>query len=80
MSQNEREYSNQEITIAWNPHICAHSTKCWKGENGLISVFNPFKKPWINAEGAENSEIIQRIKNCPSGALSFYYNSDKLIK
>jgi uncharacterized Fe-S cluster protein YjdI len=77
MNQNEKEYRNQEITIVWKPDVCEHSTKCWKGENGLIQVFNPFEKPWINAEGAETSEIIKRINNCPSGALSFYYNLDK---
>ncbi len=74
----EKKYSNKDITIVWKPNACIHSTKCWKGENGLLSVFNPGKKPWINAEGASTEEIIQRIHNCPSGALSYYKNDGDL--
>ena len=37
----EKKYSNKDITIVWKPEACIHSTKCWKGEHGLLSVFNP---------------------------------------
>ncbi|MDI9311102.1 MAG: (4Fe-4S)-binding protein [Limnohabitans sp.] len=73
----EKKYSNKDITIVWKPDACIHSTKCWKGENGLLSVFNPSVKPWINAEGATIEEIIKRINNCPSGALSYYSNQEQ---
>lgn len=70
-----KKYSNKDITIEWKPNACIHSAKCWRGENGLLSVFNPANKPWINPEGASTEEIITRIENCPSGALSYYKNS-----
>lgn len=31
-------------------------------------------KPWIRPEGASSERIIEQVKKCPSGALSFYYN------
>ena len=76
MKDTEIKYSNKDITIVWAPSKCIHSTLCWKGEGGLLSVFNPKIKPWINPEGAATEEIIKHVKACPSGALS-YYNNDQ---
>ncbi len=76
MKDITKHYSNKDITIVWKPAACIHSTLCWKGEKGLKDVFNPMEKPWIKPEGAETGHIIERIKNCPSGALSFYYNGE----
>ncbi len=72
-----KEYTNGEITIVWKPGMCAHSTLCWKGPDGLGEVFDPKKRPWINAEGATTAEIAAQIDKCPSGALSYYYNDDE---
>lgn len=74
MKDITKEYSNGEITIVWKPAICAHSTLCWKGPDGLGEVFDPEKRPWINAEGANTERIIAQVDKCPSGALSYYYN------
>lgn len=71
---SKKEYSNGEITIVWQARLCIHSTKCWKGAKGLPQVFNPAEKPWIKPEGAPTERIIAKVKECPSGALSFYYN------
>ena len=79
MKDITKKYSNGEITIVWKPSACIHSTHCWKGEKGLRAVFNPAEKPWIKPEAAPTEEIIQRVNNCPSGALSFYYNEAESI-
>jgi uncharacterized Fe-S cluster protein YjdI len=71
-----KKYSNGEITIVWKPNTCIHSTLCWKGETGLPAVFDPRVKPWIKPEGATSEKIIEHVKRCPSGALSFYYNKE----
>lgn len=63
-----RTYSNEEITVTWNPSSCIHSTKCWKG---LVRVFNPRERPWIKLDGATTAEIIAQIDQCPSGAISW---------
>lgn len=69
-----KKYSNGEITIVWKPSACIHSTLCWKQATGLVTVFNPKVRPWINMEGGTSIQIEEQVKKCPSGALSFYYN------
>ena len=69
----EKEYTNGEVTVVWKPELCIHSANCVKG---LPGVFDANKRPWINANGATTSEIIDQVKKCPSGALSTYLNSD----
>jgi len=75
-----KKYSNGEVTIVWKPSTCIHSTLCWKGEAGLPEVFNPRVKPWIKPEGASTEKIVEHVKKCPSGALSFFYNEQAEIK
>lgn len=75
MTEATLKYSNGEVTILWKPKLCSHSTKCWKGTTGLNSVFDPAKKPWIDPMGASTEKIIEQIKKCPSGALSFVMNN-----
>jgi uncharacterized Fe-S cluster protein YjdI/CDGSH-type Zn-finger protein len=74
----KKEYSNGEVTIVWKPSVCIHSTLCWKGEDGLKAVFNPSERPWIKPEGATTDKIINQVKKCPSGALSYYMNNEPL--
>lgn len=75
MSLDTLKYTNNEVTVVWKPKMCQHSTRCWKG---LIQVFNPQNKPWINMDGASTERIIEQVKNCPSGALSFYMNEQMI--
>ncbi len=72
MKEVVRHYTNDEITVVWKPGVCIHSKMCWKG---LIEVFNPKARPWINMDGASTERIIEQIKKCPSGALSFFVNN-----
>lgn len=69
----EKRYTNGEITVVWKPDICIHSTLCWKG---LIKVFNPKARPWVNIEGADSKKIAEQVEKCPSAALSYFYNAE----
>ncbi len=73
MKEIIKKYTNGELTIIWQPAKCIHSTICWKGETGLLSVFNPKERPWIKPLGASTQVIIDQVKRCPSGALSYEY-------
>jgi len=71
MIMTQKTYSNGEITVIWKPGICHHSTNCWRG---LLNVFDPRKKPWINMAGDNSERIIEQVKKCPSGALTYLEN------
>ncbi len=66
-----KKYLNDELTVVWKPKLCIHSGKCVKA---LPEVFKPQEKPWIQLEPSNNADIIDAIKSCPSGALSYYLN------
>ncbi len=67
----KKEYTNGELTIVWQPKLCIHSAECVKG---LPAVFKPGEKPWIKIEAATTKELAEQVKQCPSGALSYYLN------
>ena len=69
-----KHYTNGTVTVVWKPSACIHSTLCWKG---LKEVFNPRARPWINMDGASTERIIAQVQQCPSGALSFFYNNEE---
>ena len=66
-----KRYSNGEVTIVWKSDLCIHSGNCVKG---LPRVFDSRANPWITPEGATTDQIIEQVKKCPSGALSFEMN------
>ncbi len=68
------EYSNGNLTIIWQPQKCIHSTVCVKM---LPKVYNPKERPWIKAENASVEELKNQIEHCPSGALSYQFNTEK---
>ncbi|ADY56004.1 Iron sulfur domain-containing, CDGSH-type [Syntrophobotulus glycolicus DSM 8271] len=61
-------YLGENITVHFDLSICAHSAICL---NTLPSVFDLSNQPWINPNGADPQKIIEAIKKCPSGALSY---------
>ena len=63
----EKHYANGELTVVWKPKLCIHSRKCWEG---LPSVFDPDKRPWVTITGAPSDAIAAQVRRCPSGALS----------
>ena len=62
------DYVGKKITIHDNRGICAHAGYC---TDNLAAVFRLKKEPWIDPDGAGVDEIIETIKKCPSGALSY---------
>ena len=74
MKDITKKYDNGEVTIVWKPNQCIHSEVCF---HGLGEVFNPANRPWITPENSTTEKIIEQIKKCPSGALSYYMNTDE---
>jgi CDGSH-type Zn-finger protein len=63
-----KDYTGKEITVHDNRRICSHAAECLRN---LESVFRLGERPWINADGAALESIIETVKKCPSGALSY---------
>lgn len=74
MDGQAKHYTNGEITVVWRPALCRHSTICWKG---LLNVFDPGKRPWIDMQGSSSERIIGQVTKCPSAALTFFRNDEK---
>lgn len=67
-ADNRRSYAGKHITIHDNRAICSHAGIC---TDSLNAVFKLGAEPWIEPDSASVEEIIQTIKKCPSGALSY---------
>ena len=71
MSEIIKKYTNGEVTIVWQPSVCTHTAICI---HSLPAVFDTKKRPWVNIHGAETARLVEQVKACPSGALSFFMN------
>jgi CDGSH-type Zn-finger protein/ferredoxin len=64
-----QEYPGQEITVYFNRSICSGAGACVRG---LPSVFKSGDSSnWIFPDEDTADRIIERVKACPSGALSY---------
>jgi uncharacterized Fe-S cluster protein YjdI len=77
MKELTKKYSNGEVTIVWQPHLCRHSGKCIFG---LPGVFDVNRRPWIDPLAATTVEIIEQVGRCPSGALSYLPGPKKVVQ
>lgn len=69
-----KHYSNGEVTIIWQPHLCIHSGICAKG---LPNVFQPKERPWIKPDAATTQQLVEQIARCPTGALNSSTNMNE---
>lgn len=60
-------YEGKEVTIVDNRGVCSHDGSCLL----LHRVFDRRKMRWINPNGASKEKIIDTIRQCPSGSLSY---------
>ena len=60
-------YEGSEISVHYNRLVCSHAGECGK----MKAVFDPAQNPWIRPDNGAADNIIEVIKVCPSGALSY---------
>ena len=63
-----KSYAGPGITIHDNRSVCVHAAKCTEG---LPKVFKYGERPWIDPAGAQPQLIVETVRRCPSGALSY---------
>jgi len=76
METNATFFSNNDITVTFEPCICIHAERCAKE---LSEVFRNSVIPWIDLDGASTQQIINQIKKCPSKALKYYRNKNQEV-
>ena len=62
-----KDYQGKDITVHFNLGVCSHDGTCLK----LSDVFEKCRRPWILPDNGTLKDIIETIKKCPSGALSY---------
>lgn len=70
-------FTGKTITIHDDRGICAHIGNC---TDGLPKVFRMGVEPWIDPDAETAEKIINTIKKCPSGALSYSIDGVKYDK
>lgn len=68
IKDKRRDYPGKEITVHDNRKICSHAAEC---VINLSSVFKLGSRPWINPDASKMNDIIDVVRRCPSGALSY---------
>lgn len=68
-------FSNDDITVTFEPCVCIHAENCAKE---LSEVFRTSIIPWINLDASKSKRIIKQINRCPSGALQYKLNPKKV--
>ena len=71
-----KDYRGKHITVHYNLGVCSHDGSCVRM---LPGVFNINCRPWITPDNGDTEKIIDVIKHCPSGALSYTLNGEKYI-
>ena len=64
-------YPGVHVTIFDNRGICQHSGFC---TDRLPTVFRTDAEPFVAASGGRMDEIVQAVRDCPSGALSLAFD------
>lgn len=63
-----RLYEGNGIVVEWYASRCMHSANCVRS---LPRVFNPKRRPWVEAGDDTADRIAAAIERCPSGALHY---------
>jgi CDGSH-type Zn-finger protein/uncharacterized Fe-S cluster protein YjdI len=63
-----RRYEGDGIRVAYDAERCIHAAEC---VHGLPEVFDPNRRPWIEAGAASADDLAAVIRRCPTGALTY---------
>lgn len=62
----QREYATDELVVEWRPELCYHDRACIRAQP---AVFDPNRRPWVEAGAASTADVEEAVRRCPSGAL-----------
>lgn len=68
MPEKTHDYRGDGIIVRYVLKRCIHAAECIRG---LPAVFDPQRRPWIDAKAAGADAIAEVITRCPTGALHY---------
>jgi CDGSH-type Zn-finger protein/ferredoxin len=72
-----QNYEAPGITVHFNRSICSGAAECVRN---LPSVFKSSSEDWIHPGEAPVADVIETIRKCPSGALTFTVEGKTEVK
>ena len=64
----QREYRTREIQVRWDSELCIHTARCIRR---APEAFDSTRRPWIQLDGTDATDIEDAVRLCPTGALTF---------
>lgn len=69
MSGKEKyTFPGKEVDVIWDERLCIHIGECGQASGDL---FVGGREPWCQPDLVENKSVIDVVKRCPSGALTY---------
>ena len=76
MSEHEiYRYPGKELDVEWDGRLCIHIGECGYDQSDL---FVGGRTPWCQPDRVSRERVIEVVRRCPSGALTFIDNSGDL--
>lgn len=72
-----KDFSAPDITVHFNRSICSGAAAC---VHGLPAVFKSDGADWIQPANASVEEVIETVRRCPSGALTYSLGGETAVK
>lgn len=68
MSKYTTKYTGEKINVEWDARLCIHIGECG---NAAGELFIGGRDPWCQPDLTTNDDVVDVIKRCPTGALTF---------
>lgn len=68
-----KAYRAEGVTVFFDARRCLHVAECVRG---LLGVFDPDERPWIQPQNAAADLVAEVVRRCPTGALHYALTSD----
>lgn len=62
------QYDGAAIRVTWDERRCIHFAACVRANP---DVFQPGRRPWVQADAADADTVAAIVERCPTGALTY---------
>ncbi len=77
IAERRAAFAGAGVTIYDDRPVCSHAGFC---TDHLKEVFKLKQEPWIDPRGSSKQAIIDQVRRCPSGALSYGTDSGEPVE